>query len=141
MPNGLRYHLIDIYVDELEKLKPEEMKSYPLPLRELLQPFEELVVGSPTMLIRKRSKELLSDERLAQWGYGGVVGTTKSKQKPEEHDKENEVEEGDSNDGNEEDNEVYSAGDGEEDSEEDSEDSEEDSEVYDVGDNGDEESE
>ncbi|PWW78814.1 Nop52-domain-containing protein [Tuber magnatum] len=79
VPNGLRYHLIDIYVDELEKLKREEMKA-PLPIAALLSPFEELVLASPTKLVRTRSKELLCDGRLAGWGYCKAPGAAKSQQ-------------------------------------------------------------
>lgn len=80
VPNGLRYHLIDIYVDELEKLKPEEMKA-PLPVAMLLSPFEELMLASPIKLVRAKSKELLCDGRLADWGYDKAPGAVKSRRK------------------------------------------------------------
>lgn len=74
--NGLRYHLIDIYVDEIEKLSPPtseeegtafEQANYPLV--ELVSPFENLVLKSPTKLVRERVREMLLDERLERWGY------------------------------------------------------------------------
>lgn len=80
MPNGLRFHLIDIYVDEMEKLKPEEMTSDSLPLEKLLEPFQVLVIKSPTKLVRTRSKDLLLDGRLAAWGFEGVLESKKKKQ-------------------------------------------------------------
>lgn len=73
VPNGLRFHLIDIFVDEMEKLKPEEMASNPLPLEKLLEPFRVLVVKSPTKLVRTRSKDLLLDGRLVAWGFEGAL--------------------------------------------------------------------
>lgn len=79
MPNGLRFHLIDIYVDEMEKLKPEEMASDPVPLGKLLGPFQVLVIESPTKLVRTRSKNLLLDGRLAAWGFEGALESKKKK--------------------------------------------------------------
>lgn len=79
MPNGLRFHLIDIYVDEMEKLKPEEMANDPLPLEKLLEPFRVLVIKSPTKLVRTRSKNLLLDGRLAAWGFEGALESKKKK--------------------------------------------------------------
>ncbi|KAL7270008.1 hypothetical protein RUND412_007295 [Rhizina undulata] len=69
VPNGLRFHLIDIYVDELEKFAPEGEKKFPLPIETLVAPFEKLMAKSPTKLVRTRSKGLLMDERLKGWGY------------------------------------------------------------------------
>jgi len=80
VPNGLRYHLIDIYVDELEKLNPGEMKT-PLPVAMLLSPFEELMLASPIKLVRTKSKELLCDGRLVDWGYDKAPGAAKSRRK------------------------------------------------------------
>jgi len=76
VPNGLRYHLIDIYVDELEKLNPE-MKT-PLPVAMLLSPFKELMLASPIKLVRTKSKELLCDGRLVDWGYDKALEAAKS---------------------------------------------------------------
>jgi len=89
VPNGLRYHLIDIYVDELEKLKPEEMKT-PLPVATLLSPFEELMLASPIKLVRAKSKELLCDGRLADWGYDKAPGAVKSRRKEGAEDEDDE---------------------------------------------------
>ena len=70
VPNALRYHLIDIYLDELEKLEPvdsEENASIPIDL--LVLPYEQLVEKSPTKAVRTRSRGILRDERLEGWGY------------------------------------------------------------------------
>ncbi|KAF3939488.1 hypothetical protein ABW19_dt0206603 [Dactylella cylindrospora] len=82
MPNGLRYHLLDIYVDELVKVakveeeedsddeggereeKEEEYDITPEQTEMLLRPFRKLLKESPTKEIRASAKELLEDERL-----------------------------------------------------------------------------
>jgi len=100
VPNGLRYHLIDIYVDELEKLNPEEMKT-PLPVAALLSPFEELMLASPIKLVRTKSKELLCDGRLADWGYDKAPGAVKSRRKEEAEDEDGDDDEEMSGEGEE----------------------------------------
>lgn len=65
IPNGMRFHVIDIYVDELEKagaLAQEEGKDVPLEL--LLAPLRILAEDSPTKPVRRKAKEALDDERL-----------------------------------------------------------------------------
>lgn len=70
VPNGLRYHLIDIYLDELEKLEPVDSEdSASIPIDLLVQPYEQLVEKSPTKVVRTRSRDMLQDERLEKWGY------------------------------------------------------------------------
>lgn len=70
VPNGLRYHLIDIYLDELEKLEPvDSEESADIPIDLLIQPYEQLVGKSPTKVVRIRSRGILQDERLGKWGY------------------------------------------------------------------------
>jgi len=65
IPNGMRFHVIDIYVDELEKvgaLEQEDGKDAPLDL--LLSPLRILAKDSPTKPVRRKAKEALDDERL-----------------------------------------------------------------------------
>jgi len=65
VPNGMRLHIIDIYIDELERvgaLKQEEGKEVPLEM--LLEPLRGLAKASPTKAIRNKAKEALEDERL-----------------------------------------------------------------------------
>ncbi|KAF8440120.1 hypothetical protein BGX38DRAFT_1273177 [Terfezia claveryi] len=70
VPNGLRYHLIDIYLDELEKLEPvDSEESADIPIDLLIQPYKQLVEKSPTKVVRTRSRDMLEDERLEKWGY------------------------------------------------------------------------
>jgi ribosomal RNA-processing protein 1 len=71
IPNGLRYHMLDIYVDELEKLDDEHEAE--LPVERLLAPIMVLQKGCPTKSIRKQAKEVLEDERVRNWlGLGDV---------------------------------------------------------------------
>lgn len=65
IPNGLRYHMIDIYVDELDKADASRAGQLPLDL--LMEPLRRLGQDSPTKAIRQRVKEALGDERLKDW--------------------------------------------------------------------------
>lgn len=63
IPNGLRYHVIDIYVDELDKMDTERNA----PLETLMRPLRKLGKESPTKAVRSRVKEALDDDRLSDW--------------------------------------------------------------------------
>ena len=66
IPNGLRYHVIDIYVDELEKMGilGEDAEVEEGLLEKMLEPLRTLAEGSPTKTVRSKAKEALGDERL-----------------------------------------------------------------------------
>ncbi len=64
LPNGLRYHVIDVYVDELERVGALKDGGKGLPLGELLEPLRKLGKESPTKDVRRRCKEALEDERV-----------------------------------------------------------------------------
>jgi ribosomal RNA-processing protein 1 len=92
-PDGLRYHLTDIWLDELEKVitqydsnkkqnegkqnaeeeeeEGEKLKDYlDVPIELLLRPFEKLKTESPTKSVRRKvTTEVLEDERLVEWGF------------------------------------------------------------------------
>jgi ribosomal RNA-processing protein 1 len=61
VPNGLRYHVIDIYVDEMERAGALGEGA---PLERLLMPLRVLAKESPTKPVRIKAKEALADERL-----------------------------------------------------------------------------
>src|ERR1051326_6961753 len=65
IPNGLRYHVIDIYVDELDRV--DEKRQGGMPLDVLLEPLRTLGKESRTKPVRERVKEALEDERLENW--------------------------------------------------------------------------
>lgn len=112
IPNGIPFHLIDIYAVELERLlfegveeegdedeeeaaKIEEQKSQAIeeaPLKELIKPFQELSKTALFKPLREKIKEdLLSDERLVEWD---AVDSEKSDTEKESED-ENEERESD----------------------------------------------
>lgn len=61
IPNGMRFHVIDIYVDELDRAGALENE---VPLDMLLEPLKNLAQKSPTKPVRTKAKEALADERL-----------------------------------------------------------------------------
>ncbi len=63
IPNGMRFHVIDIYVDELERVGALE-EGCEAPLEKLLEPLKRLAKESPTKPVRTKAKEALADERL-----------------------------------------------------------------------------
>jgi ribosomal RNA-processing protein 1 len=65
IPNGLRYHVLDIYVDELEKVGGNKWDAEVL--KKLLEPIEKLQKESKTKSVRKSAKEALDDDRLKVW--------------------------------------------------------------------------
>jgi ribosomal RNA-processing protein 1 len=78
-PDGLRYHLLDIWIDEIEKvLEFEEGEGQDessrkvkgqVPMDLLLRPIEKLRKESPFKPVRTRAAETLNDDRLVQWGF------------------------------------------------------------------------
>jgi len=65
IPNGMRYHVLDIYVDELDKIDAD--REGKMPLKNLLAPVETLEKTAATKAVRKHAKEALEDERLKDW--------------------------------------------------------------------------
>jgi ribosomal RNA-processing protein 1 len=68
VPNGIRFHVLDVWVDEAERVgvleqeEGEERNGEVLEM--LLDPMRKLAKESPTKAVRKKAKEVLSDERL-----------------------------------------------------------------------------
>lgn len=81
-PDGLRYHLLDLWLDELEKVlefeqedseegeeeKPRKVVSE-VPMDLILGPIETLRVEGLHKPVRTRAGEALEDERLYEWGF------------------------------------------------------------------------
>ncbi|KAJ5097423.1 hypothetical protein N7456_008144 [Penicillium angulare] len=74
-PDGLRYHVADIWIDELEKVlefegeEGERKVQGDIPVELLLQPLEKLRADSPYKPVRTRASEALDDDRLIEWGW------------------------------------------------------------------------
>lgn len=64
MTNGLRLHVIDVWVDEIEKCREDGLE---IPLDMLIKPLLRLQNKTEDKAIRNRAKEALSDERLKEW--------------------------------------------------------------------------
>lgn len=69
IPNGLRYHVLDVWVDELEKVEDgwEEDEKMKETLETLVQPIEKLAKEGKLKVLRNAAKECLADERLRAW--------------------------------------------------------------------------
>jgi ribosomal RNA-processing protein 1 len=68
IPNGLRYHVLDIWVDELEKVDSEwEAEDKREILEKLVQPIEEMAKDGKLKVLRVAAKETLSDDTLRAW--------------------------------------------------------------------------
>ncbi|KAJ5677167.1 uncharacterized protein N7477_002800 [Penicillium maclennaniae] len=73
-PDGLRYHLADIWIDELEKVlefdgeEGERKIKGDVPMELILRPLEKLRKESPYKPVRTRVGEALDDDRLIEWG-------------------------------------------------------------------------
>lgn len=65
VPNGLRYHLLDIYLDEVEKVDDEHEAD--IPAKELLAPVVALRKECPTKSIRMQARQVMEDERVRRW--------------------------------------------------------------------------
>jgi ribosomal RNA-processing protein 1 len=63
VPNGIRFHVLDLWVDELQKVGVLE-EGNEKPLESLLESVRKLSKQSPTKAVRKKAKEALGDERL-----------------------------------------------------------------------------
>lgn len=63
LSNGMRYHVIDVYVDELERVGALEEQQEG-DLERMLEPLRRLGKESPTKGVRSKCKEALEDERL-----------------------------------------------------------------------------
>ena len=63
IPNGLRFHVIDIFVDELNKVDTERTA----PVEKMMAPMRRLGKETITKAVRIRVKEALEDERLQDW--------------------------------------------------------------------------
>jgi ribosomal RNA-processing protein 1 len=66
VPNGLRYHVLDVWVDELEKVE-EHWEGKEDTLERILAPVEKLAKEGRGKTVKQSARECLEDERLKAW--------------------------------------------------------------------------
>ena len=66
VPNGLRLHVLDVWIDELEKVDGRKE----LALAQFVAPVQRLGADTLTKSVRARAKETLEDDRLRGWAGG-----------------------------------------------------------------------
>ncbi|KAJ9201284.1 hypothetical protein DTO164E3_3591 [Paecilomyces variotii] len=105
-PDGLRYHILDIWLDELEKVVevedldvdssnnntdgPTKRLKGDIPMELILRPMRKLKAESPTKTVRERAGEVLEDDRLVEWG---VIERKKGSDDEDEDEEEDSEEE------------------------------------------------
>jgi len=66
VPNSIRYHIMDIYVDELDKIVPLEKadETFQIVIVDLVKPFVKIRKEGVDKVAKQKAKELLEDPRL-----------------------------------------------------------------------------
>ena len=67
IPNGLRFHVLDVWVDELNKVDGTWGMEKREVLEKLCAPVERLAKEGKLKVVRTAAKECLGDERLRSW--------------------------------------------------------------------------
>jgi ribosomal RNA-processing protein 1 len=69
IPNGLRYHVMDIWVDEMEKVEGDawEKEEKKDTLETVVLPVEKMAKDGKLKPLRNAAKECLADDRLRAW--------------------------------------------------------------------------
>ena len=69
VPDGLRYHVLDVWVEELDSVDREKKED--CPVDEIMEPVRRLEKAGATKMVRERARETLGDQRLRDWSGGG----------------------------------------------------------------------
>lgn len=72
VPDGLKYHILDVWIDGLEPIDIQGAD-----VEDLLKPIKTLEKVGKTKVIRRRAREVLTDERLEAWS-GNIDGQSSS---------------------------------------------------------------
>ncbi|KAG7880023.1 hypothetical protein KL906_000513 [Ogataea polymorpha] len=99
VPPGVTYHVVDVYLDELEHVVVGDEENVEadkarekfdnVPLAELLQPFEKLVKDALMKTLRTKVRDdLIRDERLMTWGYTANKSDGQEEEEEEEEEEE-----------------------------------------------------
>jgi len=65
VPDGIRYHVVDVYVDELDRV--DRAREGEMPIEVVLGPLRRLGRESLNKVVRAKVEEALGDERLKDW--------------------------------------------------------------------------
>jgi ribosomal RNA-processing protein 1 len=82
--NGLRYHVVDLYVDELDKADEDSTS----PVEKLIAPMKKMAKDSPNKTARKRATEALDDARLGRWKSRKEIPEESEEEEDEDEDEE-----------------------------------------------------
>lgn len=66
IPDGVRYHVLDVWVDELEVVIRDDSISIAV-ARRLMEPVTRLAEEGRTKVVKGRARETLEDERVKGW--------------------------------------------------------------------------
>jgi ribosomal RNA-processing protein 1 len=66
MPKSIRYHITDLYIDELDKIVPLESaeEDFQAVITELVKPFVKIKEEGVDKVSKQKARELLEDPRL-----------------------------------------------------------------------------
>ena len=84
IPNGLRFHVLDVWVDELEKVDCEWGQQKREVLEVLCMPVERLAREGRLKVVKTAARECLADERLKRWRGEGKEEVAGSSEEDEE---------------------------------------------------------
>ncbi|MCJ1476000.1 hypothetical protein MMC13_004664 [Lambiella insularis] len=70
--DGLRYHVLDVWVEELDRVDPKRDRA--VPLEKMMRPVTKSEAEGRTRKVRERARECLEDEKLSDWENGTAKG-------------------------------------------------------------------
>jgi ribosomal RNA-processing protein 1 len=95
IPNSIRYHITDIYLDELDKVQPFESadEEFASTVEKLIAPFEKLREEGLDKTAKTKARELLDDPRLHAGGDSEDEDEDEDEEDEDEEDEEMDEEE------------------------------------------------
>ena len=69
VPDGLRYHVLDVWIDELVRISNDKAE---IPVEEVMEPVAKVKKIGRTKVLRERAREVEEDERLLRLGFRGM---------------------------------------------------------------------
>jgi len=95
IPNSIRYHITDIYLDELDKVQPFESadEEFASTVEKLIAPFEKLGEEGLDKTAKTKARELLDDPRLHAGGDSEDEDEDEDEEDEDEEDEEMDEEE------------------------------------------------